>query len=205
MTTKGRFVVFEGLDGCGKSTQAKRLAEWLKEQKREVWLTAEPTHDGPIGPLIRQVLRGEAEVPPAGLLHLFLADRATHTVKIEAALAEGVTVVCDRYVMSTIAYQSAVISAAQLAVMNERFPKPDLTVLLNVPVKTCLARIAERKGATEVFETPERLERIERAFQTALSEVRARKWNVASMSGMDDVGAVEKRVRLEVARMFERG
>ncbi len=207
MAKKGKFIVFEGLDGAGTTTQTARLVRWLETQGRTVVSHAEPTK-GVIGRLIRQVLRSEVDVPPIGLLHLFLADRACHVVEVGQLLESGVTVVCDRYVMSTIAYQSLVVSPAQLATLNERFLKPDLTILLNVPVKTCLDRLAARRAEgeePEIFETADRLERIERAYQSALSEVRARGWSVSPMSGMDDPDAVEKRARLEVARMFERG
>jgi len=104
---RGRFIVFEGIDGSGKSEQARRLAAWLTEQQHSVVSTREPT-DGPWGRRYRSWARGEFEAAPDEVLGWFVSDRREHVASvIRPALAGGDVVVCDRYRDSTRAYQAA--------------------------------------------------------------------------------------------------
>lgn len=147
---RGAFVVFEGGDGVGKSTQAGLLAEWLAQQGREVVRTFEPG-DGPVNAQIRQILlsRSTENLAPRAEALLFAADKAQHVHSIvRPALERGAVVVCDRYVDSTLAYQGAgrVLDMAEV----ERFNwwgtddlRPDLTVLLDLAPETGLGGIAE--------------------------------------------------------------
>src|SRR3990172_733300 len=113
---KGRFLVLEGLDGAGTTTQAQRPPAGMREHGRKVHLTAEPS-GGPVGVMVRQVLtrriagvpgaRGTAEFDAAALALLFAADRLDHVaVEIAPRLAAGVDVVSDRFTLSSLAYQS---------------------------------------------------------------------------------------------------
>lgn len=105
--SRGAFIVLEGPDGAGKSTQARILAERLHAMGKEYNLTAEPTH-GPIGRMIRAHLGGSAELAPEAIPALFAADRADHYHRgIAPSLAAGAHVVCDRYTWSNIAYRAA--------------------------------------------------------------------------------------------------
>ena len=138
------FVVFEGIDGCGKSTQAVRLATWLRESGVEVVATREPT-DGKWGRQCRAWLRGDAEGGPADVLELFIRDRAEHVrTVVEPALARGAFVICDRYLYSTLAYQAAQgLPRAEVRARADsaELPVPDAVIWLRLPVERALARL----------------------------------------------------------------
>ena len=104
---RGRLVALEGLDGCGKTTQAARIAEALRARGRDVVQTREPS-EGPIGRKIRELARAGERVPAERELQLFTDDRREHVAQvIEPALAAGRWVITDRYFLSTVAYQGA--------------------------------------------------------------------------------------------------
>lgn len=151
----GLFVVFEGGDGAGKTTQASRLLAWvLGHGVEDVWLTREPGGT-PLGERLEPVLRGghgHHALDPRAEALLFAADRAQHAKRITRRLAEGCVVVCDRYIDSTLAYQGAGRGedVGWLRFLNDwatRSLVPDLTVLLDVDPETGLARAAQRRRA----------------------------------------------------------
>ncbi len=150
------FVVLEGLDGCGKSTHARLLSDWLKEKGRDVLLTAEPTK-GRIGQLIREILSGGVKADPKTLALLFTADRVEHVNEIRSAAEAGRDVVCERYYYSTIAYQSAQgVDRAWLMGMNMFALSPDLVVYLDVDP----AEAAKRAKSNEIFEREDFLRKV---------------------------------------------
>lgn len=154
------FIVFEGIDGCGKSTHARLLAEWLREQGKDVLLTAEPTR-GRIGEFIREILSGSMEVEPTTLALLFTADRAEHVTEVEKALGSGKTVVSERYFHSTVAYQSAQgVDRDWLLQLNGFAPEPDLLLFLDVDP----GESAVRTTTGEIFETTEFLSRVREEY-----------------------------------------
>ena len=150
---RGTFVVFEGGDGVGKSTQAGLLAAWLSGRGREVVRTFEPG-DGEVNARIRAILLSRAthDLAPLAEALLFAADRAQHVHElIRPALDRGAVVVCDRYVDSTLAYQGAgrVLDAASVAQINTWATDglvPDLTVLLDLDPAAALASAARHGG-----------------------------------------------------------
>lgn len=159
----GLFVVFEGGDGAGKSTQARLLAAWAQASGREVVLTREPG-EGPVGERIRSLLLDPAtgELSPRAEALLYSADRAHHVdTMIRPALQRGALVISDRYIDSTLAYQGAgrVLDLAELepiAWWAADHLVPDLTVLLDLPPAQGLATIAEHdrlEAAGEEFHT----------------------------------------------------
>ena len=171
----GLFVVLEGIDGSGKSTQSERLAAWLRERGERVVVTGEPT-DGEWGQRYRRWARGELEAKPDEVLHYFVRDRHEHVQRrIAPARAEGAVILCDRYVASTRAYQAAHgVDRERLAARleAERFPEPDLVLWLRLPVATALGRLGTR--AMERYEDPDFLERVDAEYaRLGLSEVDA--------------------------------
>jgi len=152
------FIVFEGIDGCGKSTQAALLSEWLTIQGYNVLLTAEPT-EGQIGKFIREeILSGKQEISPEALALMFTADRYEHlATEIMPAIQEGKIVVCERYDYSTIAYQTAQgVDRSWLFDMNKFATKPDLVIFLDVKPKIAMTR----KEGKEIFEDKAFLEKV---------------------------------------------
>lgn len=156
----GLFIVIEGPDGSGQSTQTELLARWFKKKNRRVLVTKEPTNSM-IGGIIRSILKKEWQVDMKTLQLLFAADRAYHLqTEIIPFLNKGIDIISDRYVLSTLAFGSLEEDLEWLKKINSRFPEPDLTFILNVPGKVCAERIARSRFSFEIFETADKLEKI---------------------------------------------
>ncbi|MBI2462860.1 MAG: dTMP kinase [Candidatus Spechtbacteria bacterium] len=157
----GKFIVFEGLDGSGSTTQSAKLHQYLMSEKKRSHMTKEPTNYL-IGGLIRSWLSGDWESSPVCLQLLFTADRAHHLEKeVIPLLEKGIHVISDRYFLSTMAYGALEIPDRKwLTEINKHFPEPDLTVLLKVTPRTCMKRITENRNHFELFEKERELERV---------------------------------------------
>jgi dTMP kinase len=157
---KPLFIVFEGIDGAGKSVQARMLADRLQADGIPHILTAEPS-DGPIGRRIKSL---KARLEPAEEERLFTEDRRRHVRNVIApALKRGDTVICDRYVHSSAAYQGARgIHPEKILAENRQFAAvPDLIFLLEVTVDMALSRIGRgRSGGFSAFEARSDLEAV---------------------------------------------
>jgi len=165
MVRRGRFIVIEGLDGCGKTTQMKLLAEKLRKQGKEVVETNEPTK-GPVGKLIRQVLEKKVILPPNALQLLFVADRGDHLRQtVKPALSAGKIVISDRYLWSTIAYGSLNLDKNWLLSLHRYCLYPDISIFLEVKPKICLQRIGLRGEGKTIFEEEEKLSRVWQIYQ----------------------------------------
>ncbi len=165
----GRFVVIEGLDGAGTTTQAGRLATWLREERGvDVVLTGEPT-DGPVGKLVRHLIDTHQPVDGRTLALLFAADRNEHLFGAEGivpALAAGRWVVCDRYLLSGLAYQAADgVPVEELLQINGFAPDPDLTVYVDVTPEAGLERVSSRGTSSSRYETVDRLAVVRRWYR----------------------------------------
>lgn len=157
--TRGFFLALEGMDGCGKTTQSKLLAQTLSSQGYNVLLTQEPT-TGRIGRLIREELKAPT-MPPKSVALLFAADRLEHWAQeIEPALKAGKVVICDRYVMSSLAYQGALCRLAWVEALNMYAPRPDLTVYLQ---SGRTKEVLERREEDDAYER-------DQAFQTKVQD-----------------------------------
>ena len=147
------FITFEGIEGSGKSTQARLLKEYLEQKGRKVSLTREPGW-GTIGRLIRHLILEEKDlnIHPLTELYLFCANRVQHVQDfIKPRLDNGEDVICDRYLDSTIAYQGYgrnldLHTVKKLAEDSTLNIKPDITFLLNLPVKEGLRRLNSREN-----------------------------------------------------------
>ena len=170
----GRFIVIEGLDGAGTTTQARILAERLSTQGRHVYLAHQPS-EGPVGQLVRQILAGRtataqadgklATVDERTMALLFAADRLDHLAsQIEPRLSRGEDVLLDRYILSSLAYQGLSVSHDFIATANRYARKPDLTIFLYVPAAVAFERVKARGSKLERYETLQQLAAIEREY-----------------------------------------
>jgi dTMP kinase len=197
-----RFIVLEGIDGSGTTTQAKLLVGELSGRGIDAIATCEPT-PGPVGKLIRGALQRQLTteggtpraLPWTSMALLFAADRVDHVESLIApALARGTTVVCDRYVLSSLAYQSATSPEGEGALpwireLNARALRPDLTVVLDVPEGVARARRESRGGRPELFEVQELQQRLALLYARA-DELLAGERVVHVADGpLDDVAA----------------
>ena len=190
-----RFVVLEGIDGSGKTEQARRLAECLRARGRTVVETREPT-DGPWGRRYREWARGETQASADEVLEFFVEDRREHVAEvIRPALERGDDVICDRYVASTLAYQAAhgvAREALAAAIGAEGFPVPDLTLWLRLPVDAALGRIGSRSA--ERYEKRAFLESVDAEYRQLETEL--------GLVEVDATGAPDE-VALRVRQAFE--
>jgi dTMP kinase len=185
-STRAAFIVVEGLDGAGTTTQTRRLVDRLNDAGHPAVQTREPS-DGPIGTLIRQML-GMRVVAPDGeggykpvrrdvLALLFAADRLDHVdTEIEPALDAERIVVSDRYYHSSFAYQGdtdqqpGTFDTEWVRTLNERALEPDLTLFLVASPETCLERL-RRRGRRDIYENREQLESLHRRYEAVVDEL----------------------------------
>ena len=160
------FIVFEGIDGSGKSSAIERLRESLESSGRKVMVTVEPTL-GAIGKLVAET---DGLTPEAEAL-LFTADRAEHTKQIRAWMDDGYTVISDRYFASTLAYQSAAgMDIGWLKAINSKvIVQPDVTILMDIDPEISLERV-NRRGETSRFEKLDYLRKVRQAYLSLSDE-----------------------------------
>jgi dTMP kinase len=202
---RGRFITFEGGEGVGKSTQIARLAEWLRSSGREVVLTREPGGTPRAEQLRRMLLeRGQEPMPESCELLLMFAARATHLENLVLpALGRGAWVLCDRFTDATYAYQGGGRGVPEgridaLADLVHGGFEPDLTVLLDAPVETGMARAHQRNGheGPDRFETErhEFFERVRTAYLARAVRYPARVRVVDATGGVESVEAAVRRL-----------
>jgi len=165
------FIVLEGIDGTGKSTQVKRLATHLESLGHTVITSREPT-DGPWGTLLRNSA-STGRLSPQEELETFLKDRQQHVNElIQPSLQKGHIVILDRYYFSTMAYQGARgFDPNEIRRTNEAFaPIPDLLFILDIDVDTALTRIGSRGDTANQFEQRNNLQRCRDIFLSLKNE-----------------------------------
>ena len=165
----GKFIVFEGLDGSGKSTQAKRLYKYFISNGKNCLLTYEPT-GSELGCLARAVTKGELVLEDESLALLFAADRYEHfTKKISPVLVDGGVVVCDRYYYSNIAYQGLNEQAiGRILEYNQQVMKrpPDIVFFLDTEPQVCLERLKSTRKDISIYENQHQLEALYKRYRT---------------------------------------
>lgn len=205
MAEKGKFIVFEGTDGSGKSTQMKSLGKYLKERGVECELTCEPTNS-PFGALLRSCLSGRIEADEYAVAALFAADRLDHIHNsvdgILKKLDSGVTVLCDRYYFSSFAYNGGFVPLEWVIALNApamQTLRPDLVVYLDLTPEEGMRRVL-RRGKTDRYETLDKQRRIRDNFFAAFE--RFREENVAVVASEEDKELTQKKIRALADGLF---
>lgn len=174
---KGKFIAFEGIDGSGKSTQIQLLASRLKKEGIYYYTTMEPT-DSPIGSLIHQIMMGRIKTDNKVIAALFVADRLDHLLNdvngIVTKIAEGTTVITDRYYFSSYAYHSIDMPMDWVIQANEQSKiilQPTVTVFIDVDPDIAIERIARNRAHQELFEKKSRLVKVKDKYLEAFKKM----------------------------------
>ncbi len=182
------FIAFEGIDGSGKSTQAKLLAEKLSQEGHKVYLTFEPT-DSAIGSIIRKVFTHAMEADNRTIAGLFVADRLNHLLNKENGilkkLEEGYTVIADRYYFSSYAYQGVHVPldwVIQANSLSAGLLRPDLNLFIDVPPEVCMQRLKSGRTSLELYETIENLQHVKAKYLEAF-EIEKSKEQICTIDG----------------------
>jgi dTMP kinase len=207
---RGRFLVLEGIDGAGTTTQTSELARRLRARGVAAVATAEPTR-GPVGSLIRLALTDRLkggdgrDFDRAALALLFAADRLDHVAtEVLPKLADGSWVISDRYALSSLAYQTLDLPAAFVDAINARAPAPDLTLFLEVPPEIALRRRRGEGSPAEIFERLPIQRRVAAAYRKAIAGGAAR-GPVRVVDGTLGISAVADDIERLVASRFKLG
>jgi dTMP kinase len=195
-TQRGLFIVLEGPDGAGISTQTALLQAALANHGLKAVATKEPT-SGPIGSVIRQALSHRLVYPPNQPLGddvmalLYAADRLDHLrADILPRLDAGIHVVCDRYRLSSYAYQGASLGQDWVRAVNARSIAPDLTFFMDVPPEVSQSRIQSRGNYVELYETDDRLRPIYANYLHLIDQARSEGENIITIDGKLSVAEV---------------
>jgi thymidylate kinase len=183
---RGKFIVFEGIDGCGKTTQMKHIAQRLKAEGKKYILTCEPT-SYEIGKLLRRYLSGEITADSHVIAALFAADRLDHILKsggLLDMLDNDIYILCDRYYLSSYAYQSMDVDLDWIinlnAVSMEKL-KPDCNIFIDITPETSLNRLKDRE-TLEIFEKEEKLKLIYSNYHKVIEKFKNTE-NIAVIDG----------------------
>ncbi|MGA2545691.1 MAG: dTMP kinase [Rectinemataceae bacterium] len=190
-----RFIVLEGGDGAGTTTQLSLIGKALARAGLPHWTTSEPT-DRPEGLLIRRILAGELPRDPGTLARLFAADRNEHLKGkggILERLERGETVVCDRYVLSSLAYQGVACGPELPAELNAGFPLPELLVYFDLAPELSLRRLGER-GRLDIFEELPFQEKVRAAYREALAGFASTEMKIVHVDASRSVEEVSRDV-----------
>ncbi len=180
-TVLKKFIVFEGVDGAGTSTQTKLLTRAIPGSSP----TFEPT-GSTIGRMIRGVLKKESTLDRLALAYLFSADRAEHLYGNGGIISEckDKIVICDRYLFSSLAYQSLDIPFDEILKLNENFPMPQVVFFINTPLDECEKRIGTRGAEREIFENRTMQEKILKNYLRAFDVYKKKDLNIFELDGM---------------------
>lgn len=207
MEKRGKFIAFEGIDGSGKSTQVKILAERLKQSGIDCYSTMEPT-DAPIGSLIRQVMTGRVKMDNKAIAALFAADRLDHLLNdVDGILSKteaGISVVTDRYYFSSYAYHSVDMPMDWVIKTNEQSSallRPDVTIFIDTDPDVAMDRIVKHRQRQEIFEKKSRLIQTRERYFEAFEKLKGEE-TVAIVDGNRSESEVAEQIWRETKSFF---
>ena len=174
------FIAIEGLDGSGKSTQLRPLAENLKAVGHNVYTTAEPTQSR-IGLMIKDIFKHKMEADHRTIAALYAADRLEHVLNktdgLLKKLEEGYTVITDRYYFSSYAYHGTHMDMDWVIEINSLVAdllRPDLNVFIDVPIDICVKRLNKGRSLTELYEDEDNLNQVRKKYFEAFEKLKQR-------------------------------
>ncbi len=199
------FIVFEGIDSCGKTTQAQLLQQYFYEQSSQAVISSEPSN-GIIGNMIRQALKQritfsrDRHLFDEQMAYLFAADRHDHLYNdidgVFKLIQDNYHVISTRYYFSSLAYNCETPEKfAFIKKLNDRFPNPDLTIYIDLPVEISLARLSER-SLTEVYETEKKLTKVREQYQQIFADYDGRS---ITIDGTQDVEKIHQQIVKAIA------
>ncbi len=205
---KGRFIVFEGIDGSGKSTQIKNISKRLEILGNKVYSTFEPT-DGPIGSLIRQMLSGKLATDQRTIASLFAADRTDHLVNhdngIRRKVDQGQIVLCDRYYFSSYAYHAQYIDMEWVIhanFLNAEILRPDVTVFIDVDPDICFERIKSSRSNFDMYEKIDVMKKVRANYFQAFDTLKDLE-KIIIIDGNTTMERVEDKIFNEVKKIIK--
>ena len=190
------FIVLEGLDGAGTSTQLSLLSNRLKHAGKPHTATWEPT-DGPVGKLLRAILAGQVKMLPTTTAMLYAADRNEHVNAAETGIAarasRGELVISDRYIFSSLAYQSIDCGLDFVFALNERFPLPQCLLFIDTPVEVSQRRLSGR-GKAELFDGQVFQARVRENYMAAFEKYRSSGMAISIIDGDRPQDAIHEEI-----------
>ena len=205
MLNRGKFIVFEGTDGSGKSTQIKLLAKYLESKGIPCYTTHEPT-DSPFGSLLRTCLNGRVETDEYTIASMFAADRLDHIFNnlngMKKKLEDGITVICDRYYLSSFAYNGGFVDTEWVISLNQAAMKtlpPDLTIFIDISTEESMRRVSSR-SETDRYETFDRQSKIRKKYFELFE--RFKEENVHIVSSEMDKDSTQAHIRKIIKEEF---
>ena len=203
---KQLFIAFEGIDGSGKSTQVKLLAEKLIKEGHRVYNTFEPT-DSPIGSLIRNIFKGRMSADHKTIAALNVADRLDHLHnEINGLLKkkeEGFTIITDRYYFSSYAYHGVHVDIDWVIAanaMSAAIMKPDINIFIDVAPEVSMQRLNSTRGTIELYETLENLQQVRNKFLEAFDKLKEVE-NIVTVNGNQTVLEISVDVWKEISKL----
>ena len=201
-----KLIAFEGIDGSGKSTQAALLFKAFKAKGIKTILTAEPTKR-PIGRMIRDIFSGKLIADQQVIATLFAADRLDHLTNEEDGmirlLAEGTTIISDRYFLSSYAYHSVHMDMDWVIAANSmcaQILRPDVNIFIDVPPETCMERISTGRSHLELFETLDNLRVVRTKYFEAFDKLKEHE-NICVIDGHRTISALVEEIWKDVEGM----
>ncbi len=202
------FIAFEGIDGCGKSTQVKLLAEKMEKAGHKVYSTFEPT-GSPIGKLIRDIFGHKMEADHKVIAGLFVADRLDHltnmTNGILKKLAEGYTVITDRYYFSSYAYHGTHMNmdwVIEANAMSAELLRPDLNIYIDISPEVSMKRLNSSRSQIELYETKENLTNVRAKYFEAFEKLKSQE-HIFVTNGDRSPEEIAADIWSEVGRLLE--
>ncbi len=204
---KNLFIALEGIDGSGKSTQVKLLSDNLKHIGHHIYTTCEPTNS-PIGAMIRSIFKHQIEADHRTIAGLFVADRLDHILNkrngILYQMEQGFTVISDRYLFSSYAYQGAHIPLEWVIAANSlsaEIIQPDLTIFIDISPEISMQRLNKGRDSLELYETLENLKNVQEKYYEAF-DILKEKQKVFIVDGNRTSGFIAEDIWKEVERLI---